>query len=335
MSKIRDLEDIISEANRIHNNKYEYVKNSYKGIKYKMDIICPIHGKFSQIVYKHIKQGHGCPECGLIKCKNNNKNRKTKISDNHKVSFYEFIKRANEKYHEKFLYEEETFKNMNTKMNIFCKKHGWFKQTPHQHLKTKFGCKKCANEYNSKRQLYTFEKFAEMANKIHNNKYIYNKDFGYEKWSKKIPITCRKHGIFWQTPNEHLQGYGCPFCCDSKLEREVRTFLEENGINFVYEKKFEWLTFIGKMSIDFYIPDYNIAIECQGEQHFKPVRFGGCSEEIAKHNFQETIKRDIRKKELCEEHNIPLIYIKKEENIKNILKNIFTVHLTKPYIIQQ
>ena len=370
MSKIRNLDEIISEANEIHNNKYEYVRETYKGVKYSMDIICPVHGKFSQIVYKHVKQGYGCPKCGIIKCANSNRNKKQKINDCHKVNFEEFVHRANEKHCGKFTYDEKSFKNMKTLMNIYCEKHGWFKQTPSQHLKTKFGCKCCSDEYNSKRQFYTFKTFVEIANNVHNNKYLYDENFGYENWNKKIPITCKEHGIFWQTPNEHLQGYGCPkcghikhglkqrmpletflkkakivhgekysydnieipnslinsniypicpthgkfkvnaqyhldgvgcpFCSESKLERVVRVFLEKKAIQYVYEQKFDWLVFIGKMSLDFYLPDYNIAIECQGEQHYRPVNFGGCCDEIAK-------------------HNIPLIYINNNDDVETIL----------------
>ena len=27
-----------------------------------------------------------------------------------------------------------------------------------------------------------------------------------------FPITCRKHGQFFETPLRHLLGYGCPVC---------------------------------------------------------------------------------------------------------------------------
>lgn len=55
--------------------------------------------------------------------------------------------------------------------------------------------------------------------------------------------------------------------------------------------------------MDFYLPKYNIAIECQGIQHFKPINlFGG------ENGFQNTKERDIQKKKLCEEHGIKILY---------------------------
>lgn len=60
---------------------------------------------------------------------------------------------------------------------------------------------------------------------------------------------------------------------------------------------------LGRQRIDFYIPRYNVAIECQGEQHFKPIEYFGGEE-----NFQENIERDDRKRRLCEENGVRLLY---------------------------
>ena len=60
---------------------------------------------------------------------------------------------------------------------------------------------------------------------------------------------------------------------------------------------------LGSFSLDFYLPKYNVAIECQGGQHFQPIEhFGGWEE------FKIVQERDRRKFELCKEHNIPIIY---------------------------
>ena len=57
------------------------------------------------------------------------------------------------------------------------------------------------------------------------------------------------------------------------------------------------------MTLDFYLPDYDISVECQGRQHFVPVdKFGG------EDGFKDTKVRDTQKKTLCEEHGIKLLY---------------------------
>ena len=85
----------------------------------------------------------------------------------------------------------------------------------------------------------------------------------------------------------------------------VKRALENGGMEFVQQHSFEWLKLstYGKLSYDFYIPSKNIAIECQGRQHFEVVSaFGG------EDTFLKTIERDKKKKELTKEHGIELIY---------------------------
>ena len=123
-------------------------------------------------------------------------------------------------------------------------------------------------------------------------------------------IICPIHGEFWQAPHSHLASCGCPACKDSKLEKEVREYLNDNKIVFESFKKFDWL---GKQHLDFYLPKYNIAIECQGMQHFKPIEFFG-----GKKAFNDLINRDRLKKQLCEEHNIKMIYVNNNTDFNDL-----------------
>ena len=99
---------------------------------------------------------------------------------------------------------------------------------------------------------------------------------------------------------------GCPICNESHLERDVRLFLQENNIKFEQQKRFKWL---GRQSLDFYLPDYNIAIECQGLQHFNEVEhFGG------KEEFKKILRRDNIKNIKCSDNNVKLFYVVKNIN---------------------
>ena len=128
----------------------------------------------------------------------------------------------------------------------------------------------------------------------------------------KICIICPEHGEFWQTPNKHIDAKrGCHLCHIYALEKEIIDLLNDNKIIFDYQKRFDWL---GRQSLDFYLPDYNIAIECQGEQHFKPIEYFG-GEEI----FLVQKERDIRKKRLCKENKIKLLYYSNIKYNKSII----------------
>lgn len=55
--------------------------------------------------------------------------------------------------------------------------------------------------------------------------------------------------------------------------------------------------------MDFFLPQLNVAIECQGKQHFKPIKLFGGKEE-----YEKIKERDERKRQLCEKHGIKLLY---------------------------
>ena len=93
----------------------------------------------------------------------------------------------------------------------------------------------------------------------------------------------------------------------SSIEHEIMIFLEKHNIQYEYEKNFSWLK---QQRLDFFLPDYNIAIECQGEQHFKAQHYFGGIDNLKKQN-----KNDILKFNLCKEHNIKILYY---THIKNV-----------------
>jgi len=77
---------------------------------------------------------------------------------------------------------------------------------------------------------------------------------------------------------------------------------------------------IKKLRFDFYLPEKDIFIEFDGEQHYKPIdRFGG------QEGFNETLKRDNAKNEWCEENNKQLIRIKYDENVVDKLNQIINI----------
>ena len=48
-------------------------------------------------------------------------------------------------------YNHKTYKNSKTPIEIICKKHGSFKQTPDSHINGKHGCPDCSDEEISER----------------------------------------------------------------------------------------------------------------------------------------------------------------------------------------
>ena len=116
----------------------------------------------------------------------------------------EFVEQAKSLHVDKYDYSKVEYVNNSTKVCIICPIHGEFWQSPANHLKGK-GCPKCCGKNK------TTEEFIEQARRVHGGKYGYSK-VEYTTCDTKICIICPKHGIFWQRPNDHLNGKGCPTC---------------------------------------------------------------------------------------------------------------------------
>ncbi len=306
-----DKMKFVNKANSIHNGKYDYSKVEYKGAKEKVCIICPIHGEFWQTPsnHTHKTKPKGCPKCnGGIR---GNKS--------------EFIEKAKKVHGDKYDYSKVEYINNHTKVCITCLKHGEFWQTPAAHLRGQ-GCKFCVND------VYDTISFIKKANVIHNSRYCYS-NVCYSNSHTKIAIKCNECGnIFYQTPNDHLCGKGCPFCKKWVLEEKIKTLLEKEKIPFIRQCGKDVLNWIGRQRLDFYLPKHNIAIECQGEQHFKPKNGFGGEEE-----FKKTTIRDKIKKENCNKNDIKILYFsdlkwadfflgekiyKNENELLNVINNI-------------
>ena len=289
-------EEFIEKAREVHGDKYDYSKVEYVNNRTKVCIICPEHGEFWQTPDSHM-HGQECPKCAGTK----------------KLTTEEFIEKAKKVHGDKYDYSKVNYIGSKTKVCIICPEHGEFMMTPNAHMCGQ-ECPKCAyHKMGIKRRLST-EEFIEKAREVHGDKYDYSK-VKYDGLYNYICIICHKrdkygieHGEFWQTPSSHLHGNGCSKCKETKLERDVRLLLEENKIKYVYQASKKDLLWLKRQSLDFYLPDYNIAIECQGEQHFKPVDFAGKGEKWAEEMFLKNQKYDKIKKLLCKENNLELLY---------------------------
>lgn len=84
----------------------------------------------------------------------------------------------------------------------------------------------------------------------------------------------------------------------------------ENNISFEHHSKLE----NSKLEFDFYLPNIRVAIEYDGVQHFKPVKyFGGIDA------FIDQKRRDSEKNQYCIDSQIKLIRISYTEDIKSVL----------------
>jgi len=278
-----DRYEFIWKAIQKHGYKYDYRKVEYNNSYTKVCIICPEHGEFWQTPSAHL-QGKGCSKCA-----------------GRYLDKAFFIEKAKKVHGDKYDYSKVNYNKTDEKVCIICPEHGEFWQKPNNHLQGQ-RCPKCKIELIKKILTMTRDGFINKSIMKYNNKYDYSK-VDYKGQKTPVCIICPEHGEFWQTPKHHLIGHECPNCKESRLEREVAKYLDNKNIKYERQKRFNWLKLKKFLSLDFYLPDYNIAIECQGKQHFEPREMFGGEEE-----FKKMQERDKQKLKLCSENNIPILY---------------------------
>ena len=283
----KTTEQFIEETKLIHGDRYDYSLVDYKGNKIKVKIICRKCGKvFEQTPLRHLI-GDNCPNCAI----------------NKKLTQEEFIEESKKVHGEKYDYSLTNYVNNNTKVKIICKKHGIFKQLPTNHLDG-HGCKECRKEFLRKKFALTTEEFIERSRKIHGDKYDYSLT-NYVNNNTKVKIICRKHGIFEQFPDRHYNGANCPCCQYFKGEQRIANYLTNKGIEFVPQKSFDDLRDIKLLSYDFYIEEYNLLIEFNGEQHYRAVEY--FHKDL--HDFHKQLHHDWLKRKYAQKNNIELLTI--------------------------
>lgn len=122
----------------------------------------------------------------------------------------QFIKELKTIFGDMYDYTKVEYENNIEKICLICHKHGEFYKSPKKLLIGQ-GCPICSKEQLKERTLLTTKDFIQRAIQEHGNKYDYSK-VHYKGINNKICVVCPIHGEFWQTPNNHLNGHGCPKC---------------------------------------------------------------------------------------------------------------------------
>ena len=133
-----------------------------------------------------------------------------------------FIEKAKTVHGDKFDYSKTEYKGYGVRTTFVCRKHGEFKQSPHDHIFGKVCCPACVKEINDaqKKPKKVVEKkdpteeFIRKARETWGDKYDYSKTV-YEGSLKNVTIICPVHGEVEVLPARHLNKEkfsGCPKC---------------------------------------------------------------------------------------------------------------------------
>ena len=297
--------DIKERITQRFGKKYIIDQSSIKMATEPVRLKCSKHGWFDGLIGNLISSS-GCPKCT---------HEKTTIlrSRSQTLSKEKLIARFRSIHGNFYDYSKTEPEGTQSSVLINCKKHGEFPQRVYSHLEGK-GCPSCGAERKiADARLSQGEIYARLS-KINGGIFIYPPNCGLDL-KEKIPIICREHGIFYQPLRIHLKGNGCSECSQSLGAKRVSQWLRNHEVIYEVEFKIPAGDKGLPLRADFFLPEHNLFIEYDGEQHFRPISFFGMDEETPLHVFHKQKERDEAKTKWIKINGFDLLRIKFDQDV--------------------
>lgn len=336
--KDKKVKEFIEKAKKKFGERFSYklVPDTFNTIlcgNKNVTIICnKCHKNFNTNRNNFLRGDGKCPHC-----------KQLKIAKKHKR---DFIKIATKNFGDRFSYDKVSYKDWmggpfcmdfmpNPLVEIFCNKcKKYFIISEKSFLKSGF-CKECEKE---KRRKISKKLFLEKAKEKYKDLYDYKK-MEYVNDQTPIEIICNKCGdVFTITPYGHIHNKygGCKTCevkepikptSTSKGEKLIKELLEYNNIKYIHQKTFNGCKDKKFLRFDFYLPDQNLCIEYQGQQHYNNKFFlSFCkTKKEGKEKFKIQRIHDKIKKQYCKDNNIDLFEITYKDNVEEKLIEILNL----------
>ncbi|MBM6686591.1 hypothetical protein H9X90_04935 [Faecalicatena contorta] len=288
-------------------NPSEY-KNSYSIIEY----ICPKHG-LQRIRWNNFKRGVGCAQCGNEKIAKKNRLTQEELTDivEHKSSTI-------------LLNPDDYIGNNISNLKFRCGKcNNIYTTSLCSFIENSGYCRKCGIIEQSKSKRTSIGDVIKIIESKNNNKMVNPNE--YKNTNQPISIrcgSCRK--IFKQSLSNYRKSNltgKCPDCNEiSYGEYLIASCLDRYRISYNRQHPFHDCCDKRPLPFDFYLPNYNLAIEFDGLQHMKPI--------YGEDAFKTTKLHDAMKNNYCRWNDIDLLRIPywERDNIEQIL--IDYLHLT-------
>lgn len=234
------------------------------------------------------------------------------ISDASNYSFFDF----------------EKINKYNSKFKVKCKKcgHIWL-ATPDNFFRCGKRCSacRCGIQWSKDRVI---KEFSLLEDRLNYTLLLNNKINGV---FSVFDVKCKKCENVWHTNSMNFfhSKSRCPKCNFSKGEQRILRFLENNKVEVEFQKRFATCKNINTLPFDFYLPDYGIIIEFNGQHHYAPVCFGKNKNiDRSKEMFEKIQHRDAIKKQWVLSNGFFFIEIRYDEidKIEDILINLLNIY---------
>lgn len=213
----KTLAECLSDFKEVHGDKYSYALfDRYDGCKQAINIICNrCSDTFSQSVSNH-KFGKGCPKC----------------SGRRKITTQVFINECELLNPGKFSYDKCIYKNLRTKVTLFCHDCSGYRDILPSVIYKGYGCSCGTGKRISEAKTSNQDEFLRKCLKKRGDNFDYSK-VAYSG-GDKVSIGCNNCGRFFSIkPGNFLSGRGCPDCAKNKKlteeEFHKRALVAHNG----------------------------------------------------------------------------------------------------------
>ena len=291
-------------------------KHLREGSCVKVKVICDYCGQEYETQYLKVIQNKknakkdACSHCNGLKASELSRNKRSKK----KFNELEKICKIN---NYKLLSNIDDYVDVKMKIKFLCQKHGEQSMTIDNLLRG-HKCIKCSYEKRRNDLKYSSEYVESIINDINENILLNPQDYK-NVFTHNLKIKCKCGNTFITSlANYKKHNVNKCFSCSNKesnAELRIKKYLNKQHITFIQEKRFSDCRDLKPLPFDFYLPQHNLAIEFDGQHHFKQIR--------DKKQYYNTIKHDNIKNNYCELHSISLLRIPywKGNDIEKIIAN--------------
>ena len=289
---------------------FEYIGMSRHDKKVWVQFICPIHREYGvqEMPYNNMKRVVvGCQHC-------------IGRNDDEEIVLAE-IYNANPN-----IELLEPYQGRTRRIKMRCVIHDIISEKePYEVIRGR-GCVKCGLEKLSQQARTPKDVFIEDLYNKYNDISLVS---GYTAKTEYANFHCDLCGADWIDMADYVLRRGCPRCNSTSTESKIGEILQQYKINYIPQYSFSDCKDQRPLPFDYYLKDYNILIEYDGEQHYQPRNFGGISDKEAQENFVVTQLHDKIKTKYCNDNNIPLIRIPywNKNNLENVLVENLKQHV--------
>lgn len=234
----------------------------------------------------------------------------------------QYVSNVMEANGDKFTLLSEYNKNYRCRIAYRCNTCGYESETRSDVLERGMQCKQCVYKEYSKMYTKSTEQYSREV--YEQTKGEYELISEYRGVNNKLEILHRKCGIAYKTtPHQFNRGRRCPSCNESKGEKNVKKALDKLGLTYEFQVNLKELSGLThRYSYDFYLPDQQILIEFQGQQHYMPIDiFGGV--EV----FKVQQQNDEYKRKFARDNGYTLIEVPYTENTYSKVLEYLTKNL--------